>query len=312
MLQEVESKKSDLTRDTKKDKRNREKNREKVSGYLFLTPNIFGFLIFTAIPVLAAFILSFYSWPLLKSPEFIGLENYKNLFFNDPLFIKVVINTLYYVGVYLPLNLIVATCLALWLCTIKKGSGVFRTIFFLPVLAPTVASAFIWKFMFSPDGLINQILSWFQISGPNWLGDSSYAMLAIIIMSVWKQFGLNMVIFIAGIQAIPGQVYESAKIDGANSWNRFWHITLPLLSPALFFGTVMTVITSFQVFDQAFIMTAGGPANSTNTIVMYIYQNGFKFFNMGYASSIAMLLFGVIFAVTMVQVMLQRKFVHYE
>ncbi|MBS4179387.1 carbohydrate ABC transporter permease [Lederbergia citrea] len=288
------------------------KSADTVAAYLFLAPNILGFLAFTAIPLVAAIILSFYSWPLLQSPEFVGIKNYTKLFFNDPLFLKVVKNTLYYVGVYLPVNLIIALCLALWLCTIKRGSWFFRTMFFLPVLTPTVASAFIWKFMFSPDGLVNQMLSLVNINGPNWLGDTRFAMIAIIIMSVWKQFGYNMVIFIAGIQAIPKQLYEAAMIDGANSWQRFCAITIPMLSPALFFGTVMTVITSFQVFDQAVIMTDGGPVNSTNTIVMYIYQNGFKFFNMGYAASIAMVLFSAIFVMTMLQMKLQRKYVHYE
>lgn len=285
---------------------------ETIAGYLFLTPNILGFLFFTAIPVVAALVLSFFSWKLLNKPEFIGLENYRNLLFNDPLFIDVIKNTLYYVGVYLPLNIIIAICIALWLCTITRASGLFRTIFFLPVLAPTVAGAFIWKYMLRPEGLVNQMLGWFHINGPNWLGDPQFAMLGIIIMCVWKQFGYNMVIFIAGIQAIPKQLYEAAKIDGANGWKRFWYITLPLLSPALFFGTVMTVITSFQVFDQALIMTGGGPVNATNTIVMYIYQTGFQNFSMGYSASIAMLLFGVIFVVTMIQMQFQKKWVNYE
>jgi len=288
-------------------------NREALSGYLFLAPNILGFLAFTALPVVVSFILSFYNWEMLIPPMFAGLDNFKNLFFNDPLFLLVIKNTLYYVGVYVPFNIVVAMILALWLCTLTKGVAIYRTLFFLPVLAPTVAAAFIWKFMFEPKvGFVNTFLGWFGVSGPNWLGDPDFAMLAIIIMSVWKMVGYNMVIFIAGIQSIPASLYEAAKIDGANSWDRFIHITLPMISPALFFGVVMTVITSFQVFDQAYIMTGGGPANATNTIVMYIYENGFQYFKMGYASSIAWVLFGVIFAVTMVQMKVQKKWVNYD
>lgn len=301
--------------------RNKEANKKKkkriikseyIAGYAFLLPNITGFLIFTALPVIAALVLSFYSWPLMKAPEFIGFNNLKEMIFQDPLFWKVVKNTLYYVGVYLPFNIIIAIILAVWLATIKKLGWFFRAAFFLPVLVPTVAGAFIWKFMFTPNGVINQVLELVGVSGPNWLGSTSLAMIAIIIMSVWKQVGYNMVIFLAGVKGIPKQLYEAAKIDGAGPIKRFWFITLPMLSPALFFGTVMTIITSFQVFDQAVIMTDGGPVNSTNTIVMYIYQNGFEYFNMGYASMLGMMLFFVIFIFTMIQMKLQEKWVNYD
>lgn len=298
---------------TRKSQRGRKYNvKETIAGYLFLTPNIIGFLSFTAIPVIASLILSFYSWDLLSTPVFVGLENFRNLFTNDPIFKQVVINTLYYVAAYVPLNIIISLSLALWLCSITKLRGLFRTVFFLPVLAPTVAVALIWKFMYEPEGLINSILALFNISGPAWLGDPNFAMLGIILMSVWKFFGYNMVIFIAGIQGIPNTLYEAAKMDGANSWQCFWKITLPMLSPSIFFALVMTLITSFQVFDQALIMTDGGPANATNTIVMYIYNSGFQYFDMGYAASMAWFLFAVIFIVTLIQMFLQRKWVNYD
>lgn len=298
---------------TRKSQRGRKYNvKETIAGYLFLTPNIIGFLSFTAIPVIASLILSFYSWDLLSTPVFVGLENFRNLFTNDPIFKQVVINTLYYVVAYVPLNIIISLSLALWLCSITKLRGLFRTVFFLPVLAPTVAVALIWKFMYEPEGLINSILALFNISGPAWLGDPNFAMLGIILMSVWKFFGYNMVIFIAGIQGIPNTLYEAAKMDGANSWQCFWKITLPMLSPSIFFALVMTLITSFQVFDQALIMTDGGPANATNTIVMYIYNSGFQYFDMGYAASMAWFLFAVIFIVTLIQMFLQRKWVNYD
>lgn len=285
---------------------------EVITGYLFLAPNIFGVLIFTAIPVVVSFLLSFFSWELIRPPVFVGFQNFKNLF-NDDNFIQVVKNTIYYVGVYVPVNIILAIIIAVWICSVTKGTTIFRTAFFLPVLVPTVAAAFLWKYLLHPEiGVVNMALNLIGITGPSWLGNTKTAMLGIIMMSGWKQVGYNMVIFIAGIKSIPAQLFEAAKIDGANSWQRFWKITLPMISPALFFGIVMTVITSFQVFDQAYIMTLGGPANATNTIVMYIYQNGFQYFKMGYAASMAWLLFVVIFIMTMMQMKVQNKWVNYE
>lgn len=285
---------------------------EVITGYLFLVPNIFGVLIFTAIPVVVSFLLSFFSWELIRPPVFVGFQNFKNLL-NDDNFIQVVKNTIYYVGVYVPVNIILAIIIAVWICSVTKGTTIFRTAFFLPVLVPTVAAAFLWKYLLHPEiGVVNMALNLIGITGPSWLGNTKTAMLGIIMMSGWKQVGYNMVIFIAGIKSIPAQLFEAAKIDGANSWQRFWKITLPMISPALFFGIVMTVITSFQVFDQAYIMTLGGPANATNTIVMYIYQNGFQYFKMGYAASMAWLLFVVIFIMTMMQMKVQNKWVNYE
>ncbi|TCP29642.1 carbohydrate ABC transporter membrane protein 1 (CUT1 family) [Scopulibacillus darangshiensis] len=286
---------------------------ETITPYLFLLPNIIGFLIFTAFPVLFSIIMSFFDWPMLDKPRFIGLENYIHLFTKDELFVKVLLNTVYYVVVLVPLNVIVSLGFAVWLNSISRGSVVFRTMFFMPILVPMVASALIWKWLYNPQyGLINGFLGWFGIDGPNWLGDPKFAMLSIIIMSVWAGFGYNMVIFIAGLQGIPKTLYEAASIDGARKWTCFWKITLPMLSPTMFFAVIMTIISSFQVFDQAFIMTNGGPFNKTNTIVYYIYQNGFEFFKMGYASAIAWVLFAAIFVVTLVQMKMQKKWVHYE
>lgn len=286
---------------------------ETLAGYLFLAPNIMGFLAFTAFPVAASLILSFFSWKVMSPPKFTGLDNFKTLFLKDPEFWRAIRNTVYYVGVYVPANVLIAIILALWLTKLSRGTAFFRTAFFLPVLAPTVAAAFIWKIILEPEaGMVNTVLGWFHITGPNWLGDPKTAMLGIILMSVWKQVGYNMVIFIAGIHAIPKSLYEAAKIDGADAWNRFRHITLPLLSPSLFLGIILTLISSFQVFDQAFIMTGGGPVNATSTIVMYIYKNGFEFFKMGYAAAIAWVLFAVIFLITVLQMKIQKRWVHYD
>lgn len=286
---------------------------ETLTGFMFLTPNILGVLTFTAFPVIVSLILSFHSWEMLAPPKFVGLQNFKDLFTRDYSFLQVIQNTGFYVGLYVPINIIFAVILAVWISSVTRGTTLFRMAFFLPVLVPTVAGAFMWKLLLNPEiGIINLALKAVGITGPSWLGNTNTAMYGIIMMSVWKQVGYNMVIFIAAIKSIPAQLFEAAKIDGASSWARFWNITLPMISPSLFFGIVMTVITSFQVFDQAMIMTAGGPANSTNTIVMYIYQNGFQFQKMGYASSMAWLLFSVIFIITMVQMKFQKEWVNYE
>lgn len=296
---------------TKNTKGSQYSRAETLAGYLFLSPNIIGFLLFVAVPVIFSLVLSFFKWDMIRPPEFVGLDNFKILLFKDPVFWKVVKNTFIYVGSYVPLNILISLGLALWICTFKKNT-LLKTIFFLPVLAPTVAVALVWKFLFQPEGLINYFLSFFNIEQLGWLGDKKFALLGIILMSAWKFYGMNMIIFIAAIKAIPSSLYEAAKIDGASSFQRFFNITLPMISPAMFFAIVMTLITSFQVFDQALVMTGGGPVNSTNTIVMYLYNNGFQYFQMGTASAIAWLLFMVIFVVTIIQMKLQKKWVNDE
>jgi multiple sugar transport system permease protein len=224
-----------------------------------------------------------------------------------------VVNTLYYTFGLVPLNLVVSLGLAVWLNARLRGLTLYRMAFFLPVVTVTVAVALIWRWMYEPRaGIVDAALRAVGLPGPAWLGDTHWAMPAIILMSVWKGFGYNMVLFLAGLQGIPASIYEAAMIDGANAWQRFWRITLPLLSPVIFLAVVLTVISSFQVFDQALVMTNGGPANATNTIVLYIYQNGFQFFRMGYASAIAWVLFVVIFIFTLFQMRLQGRWVTYD
>lgn len=285
---------------------------ETIAAYLFILPSFVGFLVFLVIPILTSLGLSLYSWELLLPPKFIGLQNFVTLI-QDPLFRAVLLNTAYYALGLVPLNIVISLGLAVWLNTRLRGLTLYRLAFFLPVVTVTVAVALIWKWMYQPDvGLINVLLGWLHIRPPNWLGDPTWAMPALILMSVWKGFGYNMVLFLAGLQGIPATIYEAALIDGASDWQRFWRITLPLLSPTMFFAVVMTVISSFQVFDQAYVMTGGGPANATNTIVLYIFQNGFQFFRMGYASAIAWVLFAVIFVITVLQMRLQNRWVQYE
>jgi multiple sugar transport system permease protein len=285
---------------------------EELTAYLFILPSLLGFVVFLVVPMVASLGISFYDWELLTPPRFIGLKNFATLV-TDRVFRDVVWNTVYYTFGLVPLNLVVSLGLALWLNTRLRGLTLYRMAFFLPVVTVTVAVALIWRWMYEPRaGIIDVGLRAIGLPGPAWLGDTHWAMPAIIIMSVWKGFGYNMVLFLAGLQGIPVNLYEAAMIDGANGWQRFWRITLPLLSPVVFLAVVLTVISSFQVFDQAYVMTNGGPANATNTIVLYIYQNGFQFFRMGYASAIAWVLFGVIFVFTLVQMRLQGKWVQYD
>jgi multiple sugar transport system permease protein len=285
---------------------------EELTAYLFILPSLLGFLVFLVIPMFASLGLSFYDWELLTPPRFIGLRNFLNLF-SDRVFQLVIANTAYYTLGLVPLNLVVSLGLALWLNTRLRGLPFFRAAFFIPVVTVTVAVALIWRWMYEPHiGLIGAALRGIGLPSPSWLGDPNWAMPAIIIMSVWKGFGYNMVLFLAGLQGIPHNLHEAAMLDGASPWQRFWRITLPLLTPVVFLAVVLTIISSFQVFDQAYVMTRGGPANATNTIVMYIYQNGFEFFRMGYASAIAWELFGLIFIFTLVQMQLQRRWVHYD
>jgi multiple sugar transport system permease protein len=280
---------------------------------IFLLPNVVGFLAFTAFPVLAALALSFLDWDFMLGAKFVGLENYRKLIFEDVTFHKVLGNTAYYVGVNVPSNIVLALILALALNQGLRGTVFFRTVYFLPVVTTMVAVALIWRWMYNTEyGVINYLLGLAGLGKIPWLTSTEWPMLAIIIMSVWKGAGYNMVIFLAGLQGIPQHLYEAAAIDGAGAWRRFVHITLPLLSPTTFFVLVITIINSFQVFEQALVMTEGGPANATNTIVLFIYQNGFQYYMMGYAAAVAWILFAIIFIFTLLQARLQKEWVHYE
>lgn len=287
--------------------------REQGIAYLFLAPNILGFLFFTLFSLVAAFGLSFFRWSLLTTPTFAGLNNYVILFTQDPVFHQILINTLYFVFGYVPLNIVLSLGIAVWLSGNIRAKNLFRIIMFLPVMTPAVGVSLVWMLMYDQHGIINQLLyALLHIHGPNWLGSNIWAMPAVIIMSLWYGFGYNMLVFSAGIQAIPQHLYEAAAIDGAHRWQRFFNITLPLLSPSLFFGLVLTLITSFQVFDQVYILTAGGPGTATTTLVFYTYQNGFVYFHMGYAATISSVLFVLIMLVTLLQFALQKRWVYYE
>lgn len=285
---------------------------EGFAAFLFLLPNIVGFLIFTAIPVGAAFLLAFYNWDLLLGASFAGLGNFRRLL-SDDVFIDSFVNTLYFVGATVPLSVVLGLVAAVLVNQALRGIVFFRSVFLLPYVMVTVAVALVWKWIFLDNiGLLNIALSFVGIDGPAWLTSQTWAMPALIIMSVWKFFGYNMVIFLAGLQNIPEYLYEAAKIDGAGTWRRFISITLPMLSPATFFVVVISIIHSFQVFDQALVMTNGGPGTATTTLVLYIYQVGFQAFNMGYAAAIAVVMFAVMFVVTILQFLYQRRWVYYD
>jgi multiple sugar transport system permease protein len=280
----------------------------------FLAPSTTGFLIFTLLPIIGALTIAFFAWPVLGERSFTGLSNFRVLFTADPMFYTVLWNTFVFVALYVPLNFVVSLGLAVWISSSGiKARGLYRVIFFLPAVTPIVANALVWRLLLYPGGILdNYVARYFGTSALNVLADPRYAMLAVVLMSVWIGFGYNMLIFCAGLDAIPEHLYEAAAIDGAGPLRRFWNITLPMLSPSMFFAAVMTLITSWQVFTQPFILTGGGPGVSTQTLVMYMYQRGFQLFDLGQASAIATVLFLIIVLVTGLQFIAQRRWVHYD
>lgn len=282
-------------------------------GYLFIAPNFVGFALFTAGPVIFSLVLSLMKWDILSAPSFVGVDNYVRLFTGDDLFPRVVRNTVYFTFVSVPLRMAVALVLALALNQPLRGTALYRTIYFLPQVSMLVAVAIVWRYLYSTDfGVINYVLSWFGMKPVRWLTSAAWAMPAVIIMSVWKTVGTPMVIYLAGLQGIPEHLYEAAKIDGAGPGQLFRYITWPLLTPTTFFVLVIGIIGSFQVFAQVYIMTAGGPAYSTTTMVYYIYVNAFQWWKMGYAAAQAWVLFAFILVASLIQVRLQREWVTYD
>lgn len=290
------------------------RRKEALAAWLFLSPSFVGFVVFVFGAVLVSLGLSFFEWDMLTKPNFVGLKNFTELIFEDRTFHLVFKNTLWFVLGTVPTRVLLGLAFALVLVRNIPGRTFFRAAIFLPVIIPTVAAAMVWRWIFNADfGLLNDFLYQIGVSNlPRWLSQPKWALTAIVILSVWKDVGFSTVLFMAGLQGIPSTVYEAAKLDGANSWRIFLHITLPLLSPTTFFVIVINVISSFQVFDQAYVLTGGGPGNATNTIVYYIYNNAFQWFRMGYAAAVAWLLFAVIFIATFIQFKYQKRWVYYE
>ncbi len=286
------------------------KKREALCGYLFALPWLIGLSIFILYPFIANIIYSFTEYSIIESPKWIGLENYKKLL-GDPIFWKSMFNTAYY-SLVVPLQLIIALLLALLLNQAVKGQRTFRTLFYLPVLVPLVASSILWKWILNPNyGPVNALLSKIGITGPAWFASEVWAKPALILMGVWTAGGA-MIIFLASLQDIPQVLYEAAQIDGANAFQNLFHITLPLLTPAILFNLITGIIGSFQVFAPAYIITKGGPNYSTTFYVYYLYDNAFKLFRMGYASAMAFILFIGVFIITLLVFKTSSRWVYYE
>lgn len=284
--------------------------RNLIAGYAFLAPNLLGVLVFSLFPIATTIYLTFTEWNLSSPAQFTGLRNFV-LMAQDNLFWKTMGNTFYYTFVAVPVAVFLAFWLALLLDRKMRGVLSFRVIYFLPHVTLTVAASIIWAWIFQPEyGLINFALSRIGIDGPYWLTDSRWAMISIIIMSNWKGIGYAMLIFLAGLQGIPNELLDAATVDGATPWRKLRHVKFPLLTPTIFFVLTTSFIGAFQAFDQFMIMTRGGPAFATTPLVLYIYQNGFAHFKMGYATSMAAVLFLCILAITLLQWKVARRWVH--
>jgi multiple sugar transport system permease protein len=291
--------------------------KEAISAYLFLAPFLVWMVFLMGGPILAAFFLSFCKWDILNPIQFVGFDNYKTMFFDDPRFWRSMFNTAYFTLLSVPIGMVLSIVVAILMNQKVKGIEAFRTIFYLPsVMAAGVAMAVLWKWIFNADsGLLNYLIS--ILTGlpmsecPKWLASEAWSKPALVIMSFWN-VGSGMIIYLAGLQGIPTTLYEAAEIDGANKWQQFWTVTLPGLSPVIFFQLIISIVSSFQIFNQVYVMTdgLGGPADSTLVMVLYIYQK-FKYFQMGYASALAWVLFMVIMLATWIQFK-YSKWVYYE
>jgi multiple sugar transport system permease protein len=280
--------------------------------WVLLAPTLVGLLVGTLGPVLAAIGISFANWDVITPPSFAGLANYQRLL-RDPTFSKALINTVYYVGVMVPVSTVLSLALALVMNQKLRAITWYRTAYFLPVVSSTVAVALVWSWIYSKDfGLLNFVLRSVGLEPVAWLSSTKWAMPAVIIMGIWGTLGEGMIIFLAGLQSISQSYYEAAEVDGASGWQKLWRITLPLITPSLFFYFIITMINAFQTFEQIYIMTRGGPVNSTTTIVYYIYRNAFRNFKMGYASAQAIVLFAIIMVLTLIYWRTQEKWVVYD
>ncbi len=284
--------------------------RSHLEGYLFIAPWLIGFVLFTLGPMVASALISLTSFDILTPARWLGLANYSRLI-NDKVFLNAVFNTLFYIALAVPAQLLVALGLALLLNLRVRGVGIFRTLFYLPTVVPAVAGVLLWVMLLQPDfGLFNHLLRLVHLPGLPWLTDTTTAKPALVLISLWY-VGSQMLVFLAALQGVPQELYDAANIDGANAIGRFRNVTLPMITPALFFNVVIGVINASQTFTLAFIGTAGGPANSTKFLVLYIYEQGFQSMRMGYASALAWALLIFILLLTLLQFRFSR-WVYYE
>lgn len=290
------------------------KRREMLTAYAFILPTFVGFIIFIVGPMLASFVISLFNWNMLTPPRFVGLANFEQLL-SDVRIGNVYLTTFKLALMIVPTNMLLGLGLAVLLDRHMPAiiRNFFKVSFFFPFVVSSVAVSIIWTFMFHRDlGPLNYYLGLLGISRINWLNSSAYSPTAILIADVWRNVGFYVLVFLGGMQAIPRDFYEAAEVDGANTWKQFRHITLPLLSPTILFLSVISVIGALQIFEQPQILTNGGPGDATRTIVLYLYEQGFRFFNMGYASAIAISLFVIILILTIIQFRLSRRWVFYQ
>ncbi|MCP4641275.1 MAG: sugar ABC transporter permease [bacterium] len=285
--------------------------KKQLTGYAFISPWLVGFLVFTAIPFVASIYLSFTRYDIVSSPVPVGAANYHKLLTQDPLFWKSLWITFKYALVAVPVGIVAGVALALMLNLEIRGMSVYRTVFYIPSIVPVVATSVIFVWILNPQiGLINGLLRNLGIVGPAWLQDTKWAFWSLVFMSLWAVGG-SMIIYLAGLKDIPATLYEAALIDGANAWQRTRHVTLPMITPVIFFNLIMGVIGSFQYFTQAYIMTQGGPEDSTHFYALYLFNRAWRYLDMGYASAMAWILFVIVMTFTLVIFRSHHRWVHY-
>ncbi len=287
------------------------RNSATAAATVFAAPSPIGLTVLTVVPIVMSLVMSFYNWPAFGERSGTGLSNFSDLLASAQ-FRRVVLNTVLFTVLYLPLNLIVSLGLSVWIATMGRGRQTLRVLFFIPVVTPIVANVLVWRMIYQPNGALDGIGQVFGIEIPNLLGDPHWAMLSLVVMSVWQGFGYNLLVFSAAIDSIPASLNEAASLDGVGPWQRFRHITLPMISPSLFFASTMTLITTFQVFAQPYLLTGGGPGVTTETLVLFVYREGFSSFALGTAAAAAWILFAIILLITALQFVFQKKWVNYD
>jgi multiple sugar transport system permease protein len=287
--------------------------RKALEGYLYIAPFLLGFLIFTAYPLLASLYLSFTNFNIISPPTWAGLENYQRAFSGDPQFWASLGRTGRYALLVVPIGIICSLLAAMLLNQGFKGTAFFRTIFFLPSITPVIASVLIWLWLLQPSiGVVNYLLSLIGVPGPPWVQSTTWAIPSLVILSLWNTAGgSRMIVFLAGLQGVPQELYEAAHIDGASGWQRFWNVTVPMISPTIFFNLVISVIGALSVFSVAYIGTQGGPAYATYFYVYHLYLSAFQYNLMGYASALAWIFLVIVLTLTVVQFTLQKRWVYY-
>jgi len=293
--------------------RRRRRWRHILSCYAYITPLLINLVFLSAGPVLYSFFISFTNWQIVLPPVWVGVRNYTEQL-SSPTFWKVMWNTFYYTLGYVPLSMLASLTMAIFVNQKLRGISFFRSLYFLPVVSSGVAVALVWGWIYHPTfGVLNWFLdAVFKIQGPRWLSDPKWAMPSLIILGVWRSMGNNMIIFLAGLQGVPHELYEAARIDGANRWHEIQDVTIPLITPTIFFVLIMSIIGSFQVWEATYLLTQGGPAKATLTISYYIFQQAFEWFHMGIGAALAYILFFIIAVITAIQFRLQRRWVYYR